>query len=122
MKKLIFTAILLLSMVLPAYAVTVSINATIEVMNAPSHSQWGIECGTSTGVYTTIVKSFVLNNTGTTTIGVDNIFSESGSYFCRTRFVIIRGRSTIVQGPFSVEIPVIITVPPLVVPILTIVP
>lgn len=109
-------SILLLSMTVSAYAVIVSIDSSIEVQNPPLKSKWKTECGTSAGVYTEI-KQFNMVEGVINRIYVSDIFPSTGNWFCRTSFVQIY-----VQGPFSAEIPVTVTVPVLSVPQLVIIP
>jgi hypothetical protein len=115
MKRVVLSMVLLLSMVLPTYAVTVSIDSSIEVTNAPANSKWQVECGTSTGVYI-LTRQFTMVS-GNNIVPVSSIFLSGGNWFCRTNFVQPYG-----QGPYSTELPVTITVPSLVAPALTVIP
>lgn len=105
-------------MIVPAYAVNVSIDSSVQITNAPISlgSKWQVECGLSTGVYT-VTKQFNISSAGTMTVPISAIFNGSGNFFCRTSFVQPYG-----QGPFSSEVAVTVTTPTLVAPSLIIVP
>jgi hypothetical protein len=100
-----------------SHAVTISVNSSIQISNAPANSKWQVDCGIVTGNYSTFTRQFTMNNVGVTTVPVSSIFLVGGEWFCRTSFVQAYG-----QGPYSAEIPVTITVPVLSVPALTIIP
>ena len=115
MKRLILAVGMVLISVLPVYAVTVSLSSSIQVNNAPTNSQLKVECGPSTGVYTTFTKLIPIDSAGI--IPVVNIFDSAGNFFCRTSFIVQYG-----QGSFSAEIPVTITAVVPAAPSLTVIP
>jgi len=118
MKRLLCGLLMGLIWVTSAYAVTVSIDSSVQVTNAPTSigSKWQVECGTSTGVYTS-TRQFNIGGPGTMTVPISAIFNGAGNFFCRTVFVQPYG-----QGPYSGEITVTVTVPTLSVPALTVIP
>jgi hypothetical protein len=116
MKKLALAFVILVGMVVPAYAVNVSMSSTIQIANAPVNSKWQVECGPSTGVYNT-TNQFTMSVVGVNTIPVYSIFSTVGTFFCRTTFAQAFG-----IGPYSTEVSVTVTAPTLSAPSLSIIP
>ena len=115
MKILILTVMILFGIVVSSYAVDISMVSTIQIANAPVNSSWRVECGTSSGVYTSLRQVSI--TPGINNIPVYTIFPIAGSFFCRTAFVQIFG-----MGPFSNEVSVNIIAPTLVAPSLSIIP
>lgn len=115
MKIWLMSAVIGLIWSTSVYAVTVSVNSSIEIANAPVNSKWQVECGAVSGNYT-LVRQFTMSSISNT-VPVASIFPAGGDWFCRTAFVQVFG-----QGPYSNEIPVTVTVPVLSVPSLTVIP
>lgn len=116
MKKLALVIVMLLGMALPVYAIDISINSSINVTNAPANSRWAVECGPSTGVYTSFTRQFTMAS-GTNSVPVSSIFLSGGNYFCRTNFIQVYG-----VGPYSSEVAISVLVPSLSAPALTVIP
>jgi len=116
--KILKYAIVCILMFTPlyAYAVNVSIDSSINISNAPANSKWQVECGGSTGVYNLFTRQFTMN-VGINIIPVSSVFLSGGSYFCRTMFVQTYG-----QSPYSTEVAIVVTVPTLSAPALTVIP
>jgi len=119
MNRIVLVVVVLLSMVIPAYAVNVSIDSSIQVTNAPISvgSKWQVECGLSTGIYNSFTRQFNTSGIATLVVPVSAIFNGAGNFFCRTAFVQPYG-----QGPYSTEVNVTVTVPTLIAPVLTVIP
>lgn len=101
---------------LAAYAVNVSMSSVIQITGAPARSMWKIECGPSTGVYTSFSK-IVAMEAGTNRISVADIFPTNGTYFCRSSFLQQFG-----QGSFAAEVQYVVSSPALSTPSETIIP